>query len=362
MNNILLSTSKNYHLYIGFPFCKSKCSFCHYTDNIKFGKTSIDENYINLLLKQLREVLELNKNKNLKSVYFGGGTPSLLSYSQVSRIQKLIYKYHKPIEVSIEIYPSNWNKLYLGLNFFTRYSMGVQSINNVILSEYNRKDYNWKNILEIIEEIKKYNNRLSINLDFLFDETVDIKDTQKINQVLVNSLVFYPNTKGRGEKRLKNIFDTLQKIKIYLSNYKNLYNSQHILINKSQKLFSIYAKNEYEIFEDIIGIGHNSISSIGNESFLSLYEENRFFYKKRHSKRYLISLIESSTTAMDIKNIQQIDKDFLQYAEKYDNNIYFIPKKNYIQFFNFLSKKYSLFEAEIFLTIIQYGDKSLYLR
>ncbi len=60
---------------------------------------------------------------------------------------------------------------------------------------------------------------------------------------------------------------------------------------------------------------------------------------------------------MDIKNIQQIDKDFLQYAEKHDNNIYFIPKKNYIQFFNFLSKKYSLFEAEAFLSIIGYGEK-----
>ena len=47
---------------------------------------------------------------------------------------------------------------------------------------------------------------------------------------------------------------------------------------------------------------------------------------------------------------------------KYIQKEYFIPKKNYIQFFNFLSKKYSLFEAEVFLSIIQYGDKSLYLR
>jgi len=362
MNNTLLSTSKNYHLYIGFPFCKSKCSFCHYTDNIKFGKTYIDENYMNLVLKQLREVLELNKNKNLESVYFGGGTPSLLSYNQILQIKELIDKYYNPIEVTIEIYPTNWNKDYLNLDFFTRYSIGVQSINNKILKEYKRKDYSWKDCLNIIDVIKTHNKNIIVNLDFLFNETIEKKEIKEINNILVDSIVFYPNTKGKGEKRLANVYKTLNMISKSLYNYKNLYKSKHIFINNNRDIFSIYAKNEYEIFEDIIGIGHNSISNIGNKSFLSLYEVNRYFYKKRYSKRYLISLIESSTTAMNIKNIQQIDKDFLQYTEKFEHNIYFIPKKNYIQFFNFLSKKYSLFEAEVFLSIIQYGDKSLYLR
>ena len=64
MDNILLSTSKNYHLYLGFPFCKKKCSFCHYVDNISFGNNHIGDDYLNLLLKQLEEALKLNKDKN----------------------------------------------------------------------------------------------------------------------------------------------------------------------------------------------------------------------------------------------------------------------------------------------------------
>ena len=361
MDNTLLSTSKNYHLYIGFPFCKTKCSFCHYVDNIKFGKTVIDENYISLVLKQLKEILELNKHNNLQSIYFGGGTPSLLSLSQLNRIKNLIETYSNPIEVTIEIYPSNWNQSYLELEFFTRYSIGVQAINEDILKQYNRKDYSWQSVLKIIQDIQQFHKILSINLDFLFDEEINIEEIKEANRICVNSIVFYPNTKGRGIKRLNNVYKTLNIINRNLINYHNLYKSKHIFINKNQKEFSLYAKNEYEIFDDIIGIGHNSISSIGNKSFLSLYRENIYFYKQRHSKRYLISLIESSTTAMRLENILKIDVEFLNFTEKYQD-IYFIPKYNYMNFYEFLLKKYSKFEAEIFLSIINYGEKFLHYK
>ena len=212
MDNTLLSTSKNYHLYIGFPFCKTKCTFCHYVDNIKFGKTTIDEKYMSLLLKQLKKILDLNKYNNLQSVYFGGGTPSLLSFSQLNKIKNLIKRYSNPIEVTIEIYPNNWNKFYLELEFFTRYSIGVQSINQDILAKFNRKDYFWKDILKIIYDIQQYNKGLYVNLDFLFDEKINVREIKEINNVFVNSIVFYPNTKGRGIERLNNVYKTLNII------------------------------------------------------------------------------------------------------------------------------------------------------
>ena len=359
MGDILLSTSQNYHLYLGFPFCKSKCSFCHYTDNIYFGNTSISEDYMKLLLNQLKEVLKLNKHKNLQSIYFGGGTPSLLSFPQLAKIKDLIKTYSNPTEITIEIYPSNWNKYYLELDFFTRYSIGVQSINKNILKKYKRKDYDWQYILKIIHEIQQCNKNLTINLDFLFDENIELQEIKEINNVFVNSIVFYPNTKGRGVERLNNVYKTLNIINNSLTNYSNLYMSKHIFIRKNQKNFSLYAKNEYEIFDDIIGVGDNSISSIGNKSFLSLYKDNTYFYKLRHSNRYIISLIESSVTAMKLEKISQIDKDFLRFAKKYQN-MYYIAQDKYMYFYAFLLKKYSAFEAETFLNIINYGEKSLF--
>ena len=359
MINTLLSTSKNYHLYLGFPFCKSKCSFCHYVDNIKFGKTDIDKNYINLLLKQLKEILSLNKCNNLQSVYFGGGTPSLLSFSQLEEIKNLIKTYSNPTEITIEIYPSNWNKHYLELDFFTRYSIGVQSINKNILERYKRKDYKWQDVLKIIQEIQQYNKKLNINLDFLFDENIELQEVKETNNVIVDSIVFYPNTRGRGVRRLKNIYKTLNIINSNITNYNNLYMSKHIFINKNQKIFSLYSQNEYEIFDDIIGVGDNSISSIGNKSFLSLYKDNTYFYKLRHSNRYITSLIESSVTAMKLEKILQIDGEFLKFTEKYQN-IYYIPQNQYMHFYEFLLKKYSMLEAETFLTIINYGEKLLF--
>jgi len=51
---------------------------------------------------------------------------------------------------------------------------------------------------------------------------------------------------------------------------------------------------------------------------------------------------------MDIKNIQQIDKDFLQYAEKHDNNIYFIPKKIIYSFLIFYQRNILYLKQKLF--------------
>ena len=80
-------------LYLNFPFCKIPCSYCHYIDNIKFGYDSIPEDYMNMIYDQLERFGANNKGIVLDSIYFGGGTPSLLNDNQIETIHEILNKY-----------------------------------------------------------------------------------------------------------------------------------------------------------------------------------------------------------------------------------------------------------------------------
>ncbi|WP_041177481.1 radical SAM protein [Brachyspira intermedia] len=143
-------------IYINIPFCLRKCSFCHYVNNLKYSYSKVEDSYFIILLKQLEYVLKNIKNNKLSSIYFGGGTPSLLNEHQINQIKELFDNYNiSSEEVSIEIYPDICNFDYDNNNFFNRFSIGVQSFDDKLLKLYNRKNYDYKIIEDIIYKIKK---------------------------------------------------------------------------------------------------------------------------------------------------------------------------------------------------------------
>ena len=110
---------KNVAIYINFPFCKIPCSYCHYIDNISFGYNSIPNDYVDLVIAQLENVFSKNKKIHLESIYFGGGTPSLLNDYQCRKIESVFKKYNiTSNEISIEIYPGMCNFDYIKNTFF----------------------------------------------------------------------------------------------------------------------------------------------------------------------------------------------------------------------------------------------------
>ncbi len=86
---------RNYNLYIGIPFCPSKCSYCSFTSYTRCQDFQIDK-YLETLLYEIEKTIEfsLKKNLNLNSVYIGGGTPSVLNEKQINRIFGTIKKYY----------------------------------------------------------------------------------------------------------------------------------------------------------------------------------------------------------------------------------------------------------------------------
>lgn len=353
---------KNCAIYINFPFCKQPCLYCHYVNNIKFFHSEIPKNYFNIICEQLKHILTKINNTELESIYFGGGTASLLNDNQIKEIQNILSLNNiKSKEISIEIYPGQCNFNILENSFFTRYSIGVQSFLPSIRKKYRRTEYKNKDIEELIKKIQA--KQKIINIDILFDEYIDEEEIVNIINLFPDTVTFYPNTKGRGIKRLKNVLNTLEMVEQKLIGYKKMMNNKMIFIRNNAEV-SRYSKLEYETCGDIVGVGHNSISNIGNQSYLCLYDHGEIKIKKRDfigdRKLHIIMSGISSGISKDLLNHYMCDIFKFNIIESCNiTNLVFVPEYNFIRFLRFISKKFDKTYVDAFLSSVGYGDNCL---
>ncbi|MCX6799146.1 MAG: coproporphyrinogen-III oxidase family protein [Candidatus Diapherotrites archaeon] len=131
--------------YAHFPFCTSICAYCHYYKKIPAGRTEI-ESYLRAMEKEITAYGGLVKGSvGLDSVFFGGGTPTMLEPAQLGKVlDKIIGTFgldaHNS-EVSVESSPETLDekKLFaLGDAGFNRLSIGMQDFNDGILERCNR--------------------------------------------------------------------------------------------------------------------------------------------------------------------------------------------------------------------------------
>ena len=78
-------------LYIHIPFCKSRCIYCGFYSTTA---TELIGEYTNAICKEL-ELRKEYLHESVSTIYFGGGTPSLLSLGETARILNAIYIYNK---------------------------------------------------------------------------------------------------------------------------------------------------------------------------------------------------------------------------------------------------------------------------
>ena len=233
-------------LYFNFPFCIRPCSYCHYVNNIKFGKNIIPDDYMEIFLLQLNYVAMQLKNRKLESIYFGGGSPSLLNDVQLEKIINIIEDNNiQSSEVSMEIYPGACNFNYVHNDWFTRYSFGVQSFDSKLLKYYHRNNYNYEIIKEIISEIRAYDINKNINIDLLFQKVINFDDVRKAKLLKPSTITIYPDTRGRGVERLKDVHKSLDIAKEELEKEYNLFAKSKMIFLKHDSSTSNYAKLEY---------------------------------------------------------------------------------------------------------------------
>ena len=119
-------------LYIHIPFCRTKCAYCDF--NSSASKDFPEERYIDSIIREFDYYLEKGFfDSALKSVYLGGGTPSILSTCSIARIMEHIrgaFSSLEGAEVTIEAIPKGLGTAKLEgylLSGINRLSLGIQS-------------------------------------------------------------------------------------------------------------------------------------------------------------------------------------------------------------------------------------------
>ena len=155
-------------LYIHWPYCLSKCPYCDFASSVC---NQIDEAI--LLKGYIRDLFvfkkKFNIEKEITSIFFGGGTPSLMSEKMFDELINTISKiFHisPTAEISLEANPDAITKEKMknfkasGLN---RLSIGVQSLNDRDLMFLGRK-HSVQTALNRIDEAKNIFNRINVDL------------------------------------------------------------------------------------------------------------------------------------------------------------------------------------------------------
>ncbi|MBE0504377.1 MAG: radical SAM family heme chaperone HemW [Desulfuromonadales bacterium] len=141
-NTAAQSQQSGFGLYLHTPFCRSKCPYCDFFSIVPQGKQEV-ENYPALLRQELRQSAKAWDGP-LTSIFFGGGTPSLLPIQGIEVIldsARASFGFADEIEISLEANPGTVSPRYLdqlrraGVN---RLSLGIQSLTDEGLGKLGR--------------------------------------------------------------------------------------------------------------------------------------------------------------------------------------------------------------------------------
>lgn len=164
-------------VYIHIPFCKSKCHYCSF---VSFNKLELKKEYLKALGQEIKQSYQ---GELLNTIYFGGGTPSLLTVQEFENLLRY-FNINENTEITTELNPDSCYSngdfvsiencksdsydylrgLYdIGIN---RLSFGCQTFNNDILKQINRR-HTSNQVIDVVKTAQRagFNN---ISLDFIY--------------------------------------------------------------------------------------------------------------------------------------------------------------------------------------------------
>ncbi len=156
-------------IYVHIPFCKQACHYCNFHFSTSLG---LMDPLVAAILKEIELQSNYLKGATVETIYFGGGTPSILSTANIELLIGALYKKHpigNNLELTLEANPDDLTKTKLqelasiGIN---RLSIGVQSFHDRDLQWMNRS-HNGKEALSCIKDAQSVGiTDLSIDLIF----------------------------------------------------------------------------------------------------------------------------------------------------------------------------------------------------
>ncbi len=302
-------------LYIHYPWCVKKCPYCDFNSH----EGDPQANYIAALIRDLDFDLKYLQNRQIHSIFIGGGTPSLMSVDDARELFKGLRErlsIPKNIEITLEANPGTFdaNKFAqfreLGVN---RLSIGVQSFNNKNL-EFLGRIHNSEEAIQAIGEAQKVGFE-NINIDLMYglkDQTPELcmEDLSCAIELQPSHISFYQLTLEENTLFVKyppklpaedNIWEMGEKGASMLQNS----GFEQYEISAYGKMPSQHNINYWE-FGDYIGIGagaHGKITDIkGKKIFRTL--------KPKSPRDYLIKF-QHTERELPIKIVDNIVFDFM---------------------------------------------------
>lgn len=342
---------KEIGFYIHIPFCKQKCYYCDFCSFANKGE--VHEKYVDCLVKEIKNIKQKDKYL-ITTIYFGGGTPSILKPSCIEKILKFImqnFKVADNAEITIELNPGTVDEGKLkeykkaGIN---RLSIGLQSSNDKILKEIGRihNFEQFENTYILARKIGFKNINVDLMIGLPNQKVEDVHDT--LNKIIeknpehisVYSLIVEEGTVmeeliNENKLKLPNE-DTERKMYWDVINVlkRNGYN-QYEISNFSKKGFESKHNMNCWKQKEYIGVGVAAHSYLDKKRFSNICDVDEYIKnieENNYSKNKIIHEIQDEKSEMDeymILGLRMLDGvNIEEFYLKFEKNPLVIYEKN----------------------------------
>ena len=324
-------------LYIHFPWCEKKCPYCDF--NIDTNKKDGDEeSLVKAILKDLDMSHDYIAGRKFTSVYFGGGTPSLISPKIIEQITNKLKKLNlveDDCEVSFELNPKEVDKNYLGDLIdigINRVSIGIQSFDQDILNilERNHGSQDAINALEVVSGFKS----IDTTIDLIYgnmEQTLEsfVADINKFCSFNIDHLSLYqltiePNTIFYKKELIMpedTLIESMEIAAKEILNKNNLY--QYEVSSWAKKGRQSKHNMNYWMYGDYLGLGPGAHSKITmKNSITRMIKLKKVDSYINNPSKTLNTSITSETYDLDLAmNLLRI-KDGISFKDLTSKNIY----------------------------------------
>ena len=270
-------------LYVHLPWCETQCPYCDFsitTDPVDGNDARLAE----AIIKDIKRSSDLIAGRKFKSIYFGGGTPSLASTQSIKKILDSIRNRlaSSEIEITLEMNPNDVSEkkveelLGAGIN---RVSLGIQSYINQELQALGR-NHDRKSAIQATKILEDINSTFDLIYGIekqtpeSFTKNLEIIIASNINHLSLYQLTIEPNTIFYKKELLLPDEGSIEEMEVIAKDLleKNGF-EQYEVSSWSKPGYKSQHNLNYWQFGDFLGVGPGSHSKISNKQEIIRYRK-----------------------------------------------------------------------------------------